>query len=496
MKKYILAFDSGTTSVRALIFDKNGRIRGCGQHEFTQIFPRAGWVEHDSEEIWRMQLASALEAMENCGCSASDICAIGITNQRETTIVWDRATGKPVYNAIVWQCRRTADVCNKLKADGYADLICERTGLIPDAYFSGAKISWILDNVEGARERAERGELCFGTVDSWLIWNLTGGRVHVTDVSNASRTMLFNINTMEWDKELCSLLRVPMSMLPEVKPSSSVYGECDPVLLGAPIPVAGAAGDQQSALFGQCCFSEGELKNTYGTGCFMLMNTGEAPLRSKSGLVSTVGWCLEGKKPVYALEGSVFVAGAVIQWLRDEMKLISSSAESESVAKRVPDTNGCYFVPAFTGMGAPYWDQDARGIITGLTRGAGRAHIVRAALESIAYQSCDVLFAMEKDLGKRIEAVRVDGGASANNFLMQFQADTAGVEVIRPACVETTALGAAFLAGLATGFWKSEDELRSLSMGDGARVFSPEANEEKRRALLAGWHQAVRKCRG
>ena len=484
MKKYILAFDAGTTSVRCLVIDKKGRIRGVGQHEFTQIFPRPGWVEHDSDEILRMQMAAAREAMANCGCTAGEIAAIGITNQRETTVVWDRKTGKPVCNAIVWQCRRTAKICDKLKEDGYADLIREKTGLVPDAYFSGAKIKWILDNVEGARERAEAGELCFGTVDSWLIWNLTGGAAHVTDVSNASRTMLFNINTMEWDSELCRLLDIPMSMLPEVKPSSCVYGETVPELLGAPIPVSGAAGDQQAALFGQCAFSLGDVKNTYGTGCFMLMNTGDSPLRSESGLVSTVAWQIEGEAPVYALEGSVFVAGAVVQWLRDEMKLISS------------DTNGCYFVPAFTGMGAPYWDQEARGIITGLTRGTGRAHVVRAALESIAYQSCDVLFSMERDLGEKISALRVDGGASANNFLMKFQSDVAGIDVIRPASVETTALGAAFLAGLAVGFWKDRAELLSLSMGDGARVFSPAIEKEEREELLAGWHRAVKKCRG
>ena len=496
MKKYILAFDAGTTSVRCLVIDKKGRIRGVGQHEFTQIFPKPGWVEHDADEIWRMQMAAAREAMENCGCTAGEIAAIGITNQRETTVVWDRKTGKPICNAIVWQCRRTAKICDGLKEYGYAELIREKTGLVPDAYFSGAKIKWILDNIEGARERAEAGELCFGTVDSWLIWNLTGGAVHVTDVSNASRTMLFNINTMEWDSDLCSLLHIPMSMLPRVMPSSAVYGETVPELLGAPIPVSGAAGDQQAALFGQCAFSLGDVKNTYGTGCFMLMNTGDKPLASKSGLVSTVAWQVENEAPVYALEGSVFVAGAVVQWLRDEMKLISSSAESETVAKRVPDTNGCYFVPAFTGMGAPYWDQDARGIITGLTRGTGRAHIVRAALESIAYQSCDVLFSMEKDLGRKIQALRVDGGASANNFLMQFQSGVAGIDVIRPASVETTALGAAFLAGLSVGFWRDREELLALCMGDGARVFSPDIEEDERKSLLSGWHNAVKKCRG
>lgn len=494
MKKYILAFDSGTTSVRCILFDKSGDVRSVAQHEFTQIFPKAGWVEHDAEEIWRMQLLCAREAMENCRAAASEIAAIGITNQRETAIVWDKNTGKPIYNAIVWQCRRTAEFCDKLKGDGYGDLIREKTGLLPDAYFSGAKIRWILDNVEGARERARSGDLLFGTVDSWLIWNLTGGRVHVTDVSNASRTMLFNINTMEWDAELCRVVGIPMNMLPEVKPSSCIYGECDPELLGGPIPVAGACGDQQSALFGQCCFTEGSVKNTYGTGCFMLMNTGNKPVFSKNGLVSTVAWKLGDEKPVYALEGSVFVAGAVVQWLRDEMKLISSSAQSETIASQVPDTNGCYFVPAFTGMGAPYWDQDARGTITGLTRGTGIAHIVRAALESMAYQSTDVLLSMEEDLGADIESLRVDGGASANNFLMQFQSDVAGIDVVRPSSVESTALGAAFLAGLATGFWKSTEDIAAITMGDGSRTFAPKISDERRVALMDGWHKAVKKA--
>ena len=493
MKKYILAFDSGTTSVRCMIFDRDGRIRSVAQHEFTQIFPRAGWVEHDAEEIWRLQLLCAREAMENCRATASEIAAIGITNQRETAVVWDKNTGKPVYNAIVWQCRRTAEFCSSLKERGFGDLIREKTGLLPDAYFSGAKIRWILDNVPGARERAEAGELLFGTVDSWLIWNLTGG-VHVTDVSNASRTMLFNINTLEWDTELCDLVGVPMAMLPKVCPSSAVYGETVPELLGGAVPVSGACGDQQSALFGQCCFERGDIKNTYGTGCFMLMNTGESPVFSNCGLVSTVAWGLADGSVTYALEGSVFVAGAVIQWLRDEMKLISSSAESETVAKSVPDTKGVYFVPAFTGMGAPYWNQDARGTITGLTRGAGRAHIVRAALESMAYQSTDVLRAMEADCGYSINTLRVDGGASANNFLMQFQADCTGAAVVRPASVETTAKGAAFLAGLAVGFWKDMDEICALSLGNGARRFEARISDEERSALLDGWHDAVKRA--
>ena len=494
MKKYILSFDSGTTSVRCIVFDKNGSIRAVAQHEFTQIFPKAGWVEHDAEEIWRMQKLCALEAMANCGCTAVDIAAIGITNQRETAVVWDRKTGKPIYNAIVWQCRRTADFCNSLKDMGYTDLVREKTGLVPDAYFSGAKVRWILDNVEGARAKAEAGELCFGTVDSWLIWKLTGKKVHVTDVSNASRTMLFNINTLRWDEELCSLVGIPMNMLPEVKPSSCIYGETDPKILGAAIPVSGACGDQQSALFGQGCFSKGDVKNTYGTGCFMLTNTGDAPVYSNKGLVSTIAWKIGDEKPVYALEGSVFVAGAVIQWLRDEMRLISSSAESETVARQVPDTCGCYFVPAFTGMGAPYWNQEARGIITGLTRGVNRAHIVRAALESMAYQSTDVLSAMESDLGRELSFLRVDGGASANNFLMHFQADVAGLSVVRPASVETTALGAAFLAVLAVGFWKDLSELKAIASGDGCSSFEPSITEEKREELLSLWHKAVEKA--
>ncbi len=494
MKKYIIALDSGTTSVRCIIFDKDARIAALAQHEFRQIFPKAGWVEHDAEEIWRLQKLCVDEAMKNCSATASEIASVGITNQRETCVVWDKKTGKPICNAIVWQCRRTAPFCDELKEKGFSDLIREKTGLVPDAYFSGPKIAWILDNVDGARERAEAGELCFGTVDSWLIWNLTGGRVHVTDVSNASRTMLFNINTMEWDSELCRLIGVPESMLPRVMPSSAVYGDCEPSLFGAPIPIGGAAGDQQAALFGQCCFEKGSVKNTYGTGCFMLMNTGESPISSNSGLVSTVAWQIENERPVYALEGSVFVAGAAIQWLRDEMKLIGSAPESETVARSVPDTCGCYFVPAFTGIGAPYWNQDARGIITGLTRGAGRAHIVRAALESMAYQSIDVLSAMEKDLGEKISALRVDGGASANDFLMQFQADASGAVVIRPASVESTARGAAFLAGLSSGFWEDALKIREVADRDGFKEFEPMITEEKREELLSGWHKAVRKA--
>ena len=493
-KKYVLSFDSGTTSVRCILFDRSGTVRAMAQHEFTQIFPRAGWVEHDAEEIWRMQLLSAREAMENCGASASEIAAIGITNQRETTVVWDRQTGKPVYNAIVWQCRRCAEYCNSLKQAGLTDTVRNKTGLVPDAYFSGAKIRWILENVPGVRDRAERGELCFGTVDSWLIWKLTGGKVHVTDASNASRTMLFNIHTMKWDEELCSLLDIPMSILPEVRPSSCVYGETEPSLLGGAIPVAGAAGDQQSALFGQACFCAGDVKNTYGTGCFMLMNTGDAIADSDAGLVSTVAWQLSDKSVTYALEGSVFVAGAAVQWLRDEMGLIGNSAESETVASQVPDTDGCYFVPAFTGLGAPYWDQEARGVLCGMTRGTNRYHIVRAALESMAYQSCDVLRAMEKDSGITISGLRADGGASANDLLMQFQADIAALSVIRPASVETTALGAAFLAGLAVGFWKDTDEIRAIVSGAGATRFECKMEDSRRKELLDGWHDAVRRA--
>lgn len=493
-KKYVLSFDSGTTSVRCILFDRRGAVRAMAQHEFGQIFPRAGWVEHDAEEIWRMQILCAREAMENCGASAAEIAAIGITNQRETTVVWDRQTGVPEYNAIVWQCRRCAEYCNSLKQAGLAEIVTRKTGLVPDAYFSGAKIRWILENVPGARERAMRGELCFGTVDSWLIWKLTGGRAHVTDASNASRTMLFNIHTMKWDEELCELLDIPMSVLPEVMPSSCVYGETEPSLLGGAIPVSGAAGDQQSALFGQACFNKGDVKNTYGTGCFMLMNTGNTPVSSEAGLVSTVAWELSDKSVTYALEGSVFVAGAAVQWLRDEMGLIGSSAESESIAAQVPDTDGCYFVPAFTGLGAPYWDQEARGVLCGMTRGTNRYHIVRAALESMAYQSCDVLRAMEKDSGIAITGLRADGGASANNLLMQFQADIAALTVIRPASVETTALGAAFLAGLAVGFWKNTDEICALVSDAGVSRFECNMEDGHRNKLLDGWHDAVRRA--
>lgn len=491
-KKYILAIDSGTTSVRSIIFDHSGAATAMAQREITQIYPHPGWVEHDAEEIWEKQLATARDAIRSLGATADDIAALGITNQRETAIVWDRKTGKPVYNAIVWQCRRSAEYCDSLKNDSYGDMIREKTGLVPDAYFSGPKIRWILENTDGLRRRAERGELCFGTVDTWLIWKLTGGKSFVTDYSNASRTMLFNIHTLEWDEDLCRILNIPMSILPEVVPSSSVMGMCEPSVFGAPVPISGAAGDQQAALFGQCCFSKGEVKNTYGTGCFTLMNTGEEAVASKNGLVTTIAWGLEKNKVSYALEGSVFVAGAAVQWLRDEMGLIKSSAESEECAAAVEDTGGCYFVPAFTGLGAPYWDQDARGVICGMTRGTGKNHLIRAVLESIAYQSLDVLDAMENDSGLNIEELKVDGGASSNNLLMQFQADIMGGRVIRPECVETTARGAAFMAGLAVGFWSGTGEISKLSSSK-TDVFCCTMNKDRRDMLLYGWHAALRR---
>jgi len=488
MAKYIMAFDAGTTSNRCILFDQQGNIRSAAQKEFTQIFPRPGWVEHDAREIWATQFGVAAEAMGKIGATAADIAAIGITNQRETTILWDKTTGEPVYNAIVWQCRRTSAYCDELKRRGYAEEIRSRTGLVVDAYFSGPKIKWLLDNVPGARERAERGELLFGTVETWLIWKLTGGRVHVTDYSNASRTMLFNINTLDWDDEILKAMGIPRSLLPAPMPSSCVYGETDPSFFGASIPIAGAAGDQQAALFGQTCFAPGQAKNTYGTGCFLLMNTGEKPVFSRNGLVTTVAWGLNGKVS-YALEGSIFVAGAAIQWLRDEMRLIESAADSEYHASKVKDTNGCYVVPAFTGMGAPYWDQYARGAIVGLTRGVNKNHIIRATLESIAYQVSDVLDAMKADADIRLTSLKVDGGASANNVLMQLQADILQCEVNRPVCVETTALGAAYLAGLAVGYWSSqEDVLRNWAVD---RTFIPAITAEERAAKLTGWKRAV-----
>lgn len=487
-KKYILALDQGTTSSRCILFDKGGNICSMAQKEFTQYYPKPGWVEHDPMEIWSSQLAVATEAMARLGAKAADIQAIGITNQRETTIVWDKETGQPVYPAIVWQCRRTADRIGELVKEGYDGVVREKTGLIPDAYFSASKIEWILEHVEGAREKAGAGKLLFGTVDTWLIWNLTKGSVHVTDYTNASRTMLLNIHTLTWDEELLTLFHIPKSMLPEVKPSSCIYGCTDEHLMGEKIPIAGAAGDQQAALFGQCCFEEGDVKNTYGTGSFILMNTGKKPILSKNGLLTTIA-AGAGKDVEYALEGSVFVAGALIQWLRDELRLFRNAADSESYAKKVEDTAGMYIVPAFTGLGAPYWNAYARGTVVGLTRGCGKEHFIRAALEAIAYQSADVMHAMEEDAGVKLKSLKVDGGASANDFLMGFQADILDTEVVRPKCIETTALGAAYLAGLATGYWKDKAEIReNWQQG---MCFAPSMDEEKRRSLLKGWKKAV-----
>lgn len=488
MAEYIMAFDAGTTSNRCILFNKKGEICGEAQKEFTQHYPKPGWVEHNADAIWSTQLSVAVEAMAKLGISANDIAAIGITNQRETTIVWDRETGNPVYRAIVWQCRRTADYCDELKEQGYSDMIREKTGLLIDAYFSGTKIKWILDNVEGAREKAQEGRLLFGTVDTWLIWKLTGGRVHITDYSNASRTMLFNIHTLQWDDEILKLLDIPRSMLPQVKESAFVYGESDSSFLGKSIPIAGVAGDQQAALFGQACFHKGEAKSTFGTGCFLLMNTGEEPVNSENGLVTTIAWGLNGKV-TYALEGSVFVAGASIQWLRDEMRLIDSSADSEYMATKVKDTHGCYVVPAFTGLGAPYWDQYARGTIVGITRGVNKYHIIRATLESMAYQVRDVLDVMEQDSGMDLKVLKVDGGASVNNFLMQTQADLCNVPVTRPGCVETTALGVAYLAGLAVGFWESIDDIKGCQTID--RIFTPQPDDELRKEKIRMWKKAV-----
>lgn len=493
MSKYIMAMDQGTTSSRCILFNKSGQMISMAQKEFTQIYPMPGWVEHNPIEIWETQINVAREAIAKVNAKASDIAAIGITNQRETTVVWDRNTGKPVYNAIVWQCRRTSEFCDELKDEGFDKVIRTKTGLIVDAYFSGTKVKWILDNVEGAREKAEKGELLFGNIDSWLIWNLTNGKVHVTDYSNASRTMLFNIHELKWDDEILSRLNIPKSMLPEPKPSSYIYGKTSPELFGGEIPIAGAAGDQQAALFGQACYYPGTAKNTYGTGCFMLMNTGEKAVESKSGLLTTIAWGIDGKVD-YALEGSIFVAGAAIQWLRDELRIIESSAETEEIAKSVEDTNGVYVVPAFVGLGAPYWDQYARGTIVGLTRGVNRAHIVRATLESMAYQTYDVLKAMEEDSGIKLSILKVDGGACANNFLMQFQSDVLGVQVDRPQVIETTALGAAYLAGLATGYWKDKEEvIKNWAI---SRSFTPGLDNEKQKALLKGWHEAVNRSMG
>lgn len=489
MDKYIMALDLGTTSCRCIIFDKNGRICSAAQKEFTQYFPQPGWVEHDAEEIWATQTGLMYEAMSKIDITINEIAGIGITNQRETTVLWDKETGRPVHKAIVWQCRRTAGYCDELKKLGMAEFFRSKTGLVLDAYFSATKLRWLLDNAACARERAEKGKLLFGTVDSWIIWKLTGGKVHVTDYSNASRTMLFNIHTLKWDEEILRVLKIPQQILPEVKPSSHVYGYTDSKLFGREVPIAGAGGDQQCALFGQTCFERGEVKNTYGTGGFMLMNTGTSPVNSHNGLVTTIAWGVDDKVE-YALEGSIFVAGAAVQWLRDELGLIHDAAESEVLAKSVPDANGCYVVPAFVGLGAPYWDQYARGAIVGLTRGVNRNHIVRATLESIAYQVNDVLMAMQEDSGMPITSLRVDGGACDNDFLMQFQADILNTSVVRPYCIETTAMGAAYLAGLAVGYWRSKEEI--LANHVIAAEFKPQMGQAKRESLLQGWHNAVK----
>ena len=489
MGKYVMALDAGTTSNRCILFNEKGEMCSVAQREFHQYFPKPGWVEHDADEIWASMLGVAVEAMNMIGAEAHDIAAIGITNQRETAIVWDKNTGDPIYHAIVWQCRRTSEYCDSLKAKGLTDKFRMKTGLVIDAYFSATKVKWILDNVPGAREKAERGDLLFGTVETWLIWKLTKGAVHITDYSNASRTMLFNINTLQWDEEILEELDIPRCMLPTPKPSSCVYGMADPSFLGGPIPIAGAAGDQQSALFGQTCFQAGEAKNTYGTGCFLLMNTGEKPVFSENGLVTTIAWGLDGKVN-YALEGSIFVAGAAIQWLRDEMRMIRKAADTERYATAVEDTAGVYLVPAFTGIGAPYWDPYARGTVVGITRGCKKEHFIRAALESMAYQTNDILKVMEEESGVQIRTLKVDGGASNNNFLMQFQADMLDKPVNRPSCVESTALGAAYLAGLAVGYWESKEEVMKNVQYD--RVFIPSIDPEERAAKRKGWNKAVK----
>ncbi len=491
-KKYILALDQGTTSSRAIIFDRNGSIISSSQKEFTQIYPQPGWIEHNPMEIWETQLASAKEAMKKINVDPADIAGIGITNQRETTVLWDKNTGVPVYNAIVWQCRRTADICDNLKEKGYSDYIKANTGLIIDAYFSGTKIKWILDNIEGVREKAEQGDILFGTIDSWLVWNLTKGKSHITDYSNASRTMIYNIKDLKWDEKILKELNIPESILPKVVQSSEYYADTYKELFGEEIPIAGMAGDQQSALFGQLCFQEGMVKNTYGTGCFMLMNTGEKAVTSNNGLLTTIAWGVDNKVE-YALEGSIFVAGASIQWLRDELKIINDAEDSEYFAGKVEDTNGVYVVPAFTGLGAPYWDMYARGAIFGLTRGANKNHIIRATLESIAYQTKDVIGSMIEDSEINLTALKVDGGATANNFLMQFQSDILDVNVERPEVTETTALGAAYLAGLAVGFWKSKGEIsQNWSIN---RKFKPQMNDEKRNELYSGWKKAIERSK-
>ena len=488
MKQYIMALDSGTTSNRCILFNETGNIIAMAQKEFTQIFPQPGWVEHDADEIFSTQLEVARQAVQNAGLLPSEIAAIGITNQRETTIVWDKQTGRPVYNAIVWQCRRTADYCNRLVSEGWVEKIRSKTGLVIDPYFSGTKVRWILENVPGAREKAEKGDLLFGTVETWLIWKLTGGRVHVTDYSNASRTMLFNIHTLSWDAEILELMGIPAGMLPKPVPSSELYGYTDAAFFGAPVAIAGSAGDQQSALFGQACFTPGESKCTYGTGAFLLMNTGKHPIVSQNGLVTTIAWGLGGEV-TYALEGSIFVAGAAIQWLRDELRFLESAGDSEYMARKVPDTNGCYLVPAFTGLGAPHWDAYAKGTLVGLTRGVNKYHIIRATLDSIAYQTADVLQAMEADAQMPLGKLKVDGGASANNYLLQAQADISRSTVVRPKCVETTAMGAAYLAGLAVGYWKDLEDIRRNWAVD--REFLPQITASETDAKVRGWKKAV-----
>ncbi|PJF36069.1 MAG: glycerol kinase [Candidatus Thermofonsia Clade 1 bacterium] len=490
---YILALDQGTTSSRAILFNREGKILSVAQKEYPQIYPQAGWVEHDPSDIWSTQIGVAGEALARANISPREVTAIGITNQRETTIIWERATGKPIHNAIVWQCRRTAPRCEQLRAEGFAALVRAKTGLVLDAYFSGTKVEWLLDNVPGARERAANGELAFGTVDTWLLWNLSGGRIHATDVSNASRTMLYNIHTGDWDDELLARLNIPRALLPKVLPSSALYGETDANIFGAAVPIGGVAGDQQAATFGQACYQVGSVKNTYGTGCFMLMNTGQRAVESQGGLLTTIAWQLGDQPTIYALEGSVFVAGAAIQWLRDELQLIRTAAESEAVAASVPDSNGVYVVPAFVGLGAPYWDSFARGTIVGLTRGSNRAHIVRATLESIAFQTRDVVEVMIRDAGLQLETLRVDGGAVANNWLMQFQADILGVPVVRPAVTETTALGAAYLAGLAVGYWQSPEQIAAQWAAE--KTFVPRMSAEERERRYHGWQRAVERAK-
>lgn len=488
MKKYIMALDQGTTSCRCILYDKKGKIVSVAQKEFHQIYPQAGWVEHDAMEIWSTQMGVAQEALLMINGTYKNVEAIGITNQRETTVVWDKETGEPVHNAIVWQCRRTARYCDELKEKGLAEQFRKKTGLLIDAYFSGTKLRWILENVPGAREKAEQGKLLFGTIETWLIWKMTGGKVHITDYSNASRTMLFNINTLKWDEEILKELDIPACMLPQPRPSSQIYGMTDANIFGGTIVISGAAGDQQSALFGQTCFQAGEAKNTYGTGCFLLLNTGETPVYSENGLLTTIAWGLNGKVH-YALEGSIFVSGAAVQWLRDEMEIIHNAAESEQLAASVPDAGGVYVVPAFVGLGAPYWDPYARGAVLGITRGANKKHLVRATLESMAYQTYDLIQVMVKDTGKDLVALKVDGGASANNFLMQFQSDILDRQVLRPECIETTSLGAAYLAGLATGYWENTDDILANWQID--RTFEPDLEDVKRKELLNGWKKAV-----